>query len=169
MLTFKHYTVAVHDLDQAISDYEKRFGMAKVGEQAFNPIGRFNYQPMGYNGQVMCHLINPEYLPSVDRMCESHRDTPVVIDHFARIGVEDVVKGYTVNAAAGAWRDRDTGSLTAGKFADLIVLDRDIYAVDPEAIGDDVDDIAAASGIEAIVAVEDFPRDRHARRLAALR
>ena len=30
MLTFKHYTVAVHDLDQAISDYEKRFGMAKA-------------------------------------------------------------------------------------------------------------------------------------------
>ena len=43
------------------------------------------------------------------------------------------------------------------------------FQIDPEAIGDDVDDIAAASGIEAIVAVEDFPRDRHARRLAALR
>ena len=31
MLKFKHYTVAVHDLDEAISDYEKRFGMEKVG------------------------------------------------------------------------------------------------------------------------------------------
>ena len=46
------------------------------------------------------------------------------------------MKGYTVNAAAGAWRAKDTGSLTAGKFADFIVLDRDIYAVDPEAIGE---------------------------------
>lgn len=59
MLTFKHYTVAVNDLDQAVSDYEKRFGMEKVGDTHFNNIGKFNSQPMGYNGQVTCHLINP--------------------------------------------------------------------------------------------------------------
>jgi len=59
MLTFKHYTVAVHDLDDAVKDYESRFGMEKVGEQAFNGIGKFNFQPMGFDGKVMCHLINP--------------------------------------------------------------------------------------------------------------
>ena len=52
------------------------------------------------------------------------------------ISVGDVVKGYTVNAAAAAWRADDTGTLSPGKFADLIVLDRDIFAVRPEAIGD---------------------------------
>ena len=59
MLTLKHYTVAVHDLDQAVRDYEARFGMQKVGEQAFNRIGNFNFQPMGYDGKVMLHLICP--------------------------------------------------------------------------------------------------------------
>lgn len=53
-----------------------------------------------------------------------------------RIDVESAVKGYTLNAAAGAWRDRDTGTLSKGKFADLIVLDRDIFTVDPREIGE---------------------------------
>jgi methylmalonyl-CoA/ethylmalonyl-CoA epimerase len=59
VITFKHYTVAVHDLDEAIAHYESRFGMTKIGEKAHNPIGNFTYQPVGFNGQVMCHLICP--------------------------------------------------------------------------------------------------------------
>lgn len=59
MLTFKHYTVAVHDLDEAVANYEARFGMERIGEPHFNSIGNFNSQPMGYAGQVMLHLICP--------------------------------------------------------------------------------------------------------------
>ena len=47
-----------------------------------------------------------------------------------------MVKGYTVNAAAAAWRAEDTGTLAPGKFADLIVLDRDVFSVDPHEIGE---------------------------------
>ncbi len=43
-------------------------------------------------GLAMCHLINPEFLPSVDRMCDKFPDTPVVIDHFARIGIDGVIR-----------------------------------------------------------------------------
>jgi len=32
-------------------------------------------------------LINPEHVPQVQSMCENFRQTPVVIDHFARIGM----------------------------------------------------------------------------------
>jgi predicted amidohydrolase YtcJ len=46
-----------------------------------------------------------------------------------------VVRGYTVNAAQAAWRAGSTGALTPGRAADLIVLDRDVFAVDPYAIG----------------------------------
>jgi len=38
--------------------------------------------------QSMCCLINASDLPAVDAMCERHPDTSVVIDHFARIGVD---------------------------------------------------------------------------------
>ncbi|MCA9216083.1 MAG: amidohydrolase family protein [Planctomycetales bacterium] len=43
-------------------------------------------------GLAMCHLINPEYLPAVDKMCRKFPQTPVVIDHFARIGIDGKVQ-----------------------------------------------------------------------------
>jgi predicted amidohydrolase YtcJ len=50
--------------------------------------------------------------------------------------LDECVKGYTVNAAAAAWRSADTGSLELGKYADLIVLDRDLFAIDPHDIAE---------------------------------
>ncbi len=43
-------------------------------------------------GLNMCHLINPDSLPAVDRMCRKHPDTPVVIDHFARVGIDGEIR-----------------------------------------------------------------------------
>lgn len=40
------------------------------------------------NGLAICPLINPEALPLIDKMCDKHPDTTVVIDHFARIGMK---------------------------------------------------------------------------------
>lgn len=51
------------------------------------------------------------------------------------IDVETVVRGYTTNAAAGVWRGTTTGSLSVGKMADIIVLDRDVFSVDPCELG----------------------------------
>jgi len=42
--------------------------------------------------QSMCCLINPSDLPAVDAACERHPDTPVVIDHYARIGIDGDVR-----------------------------------------------------------------------------
>ncbi|MEX2188135.1 MAG: amidohydrolase family protein [Pirellulales bacterium] len=41
---------------------------------------------------AICHLINPDALPSVDRMCGRFPDTPVVIDHFARVGMKGKIE-----------------------------------------------------------------------------
>jgi predicted TIM-barrel fold metal-dependent hydrolase len=43
-------------------------------------------------GQAMCCLIDPSYLARVDDMCQRHPSTPVVIDHFARVGVEGTIR-----------------------------------------------------------------------------
>jgi hypothetical protein len=59
-IRFKHYTVAVHDLDEAVANHQSRFGMQPIGERAFNGIGRFDFQPMGYDGNVLLHLIQPQ-------------------------------------------------------------------------------------------------------------
>lgn len=43
-------------------------------------------------GLNMCHLIDADSLPAVNRMCRKFPDTPVVIDHFARIGVDGQIR-----------------------------------------------------------------------------
>jgi len=63
------------------------------------------------------------------------RDHPVLLAE-ERIDLASCVRGYTLNAAAAAWRSEDTGALGIGKFADLIMLDRDIFEIDPYDIGD---------------------------------
>jgi predicted TIM-barrel fold metal-dependent hydrolase len=35
---------------------------------------------------ALCPLVNPDALPAIGRMCERFPDTPVIIDHLARIG-----------------------------------------------------------------------------------
>lgn len=52
-----------------------------------------------------------------------------------RISIEDALRGYTLNAAHAAWRDDCTGSLSVGKYADLIVLDRNLFEISPYEIG----------------------------------
>ena len=42
-------------------------------------------------GVAMCPLINPEYLSEVIHMCEKHQETTVVIDHFARVGIDGTI------------------------------------------------------------------------------
>jgi predicted amidohydrolase YtcJ len=53
-----------------------------------------------------------------------------------RIRVEDAVRGYTTVPAAFYGQSDRMGTLTPGKRADMIVLDRDIFEVDPMEIPD---------------------------------
>ena len=48
-----------------------------------------------------------------------------------RITVEQAVLGYTVHAASACWRSSYTGQITRGYSADLILLDRDIFTINP--------------------------------------
>jgi predicted amidohydrolase YtcJ len=53
-----------------------------------------------------------------------------------RISVEDAVRGYTTVPAAFYGQSGEMGTLTPGKTADMTVLDRDIFQVDPMEIAD---------------------------------
>ena len=51
-----------------------------------------------------------------------------------KVSVEEAVRAYTVNGAWVEFAEGSKGSIAAGKLADLVVLDRDIFAVPPEEI-----------------------------------
>jgi predicted TIM-barrel fold metal-dependent hydrolase len=58
--------------------------------------------------QAMCLLINPSDLAATDAMCEKHPDTPVVIDHFARIGADGEIRDANVKALCKLARHKHT-------------------------------------------------------------
>jgi len=53
-----------------------------------------------------------------------------------RVSVEEAVRAYTWGAAYAAGMEDRLGSLSPGRWADLVVLDRDIFACDPHAIAE---------------------------------
>lgn len=54
----------------------------------------------------------------------------------AGVSMEQALKAYTINGAKQMGFSRFTGSLKAGKYADFIVVDRDILRVDPQQVID---------------------------------
>jgi hypothetical protein len=53
-----------------------------------------------------------------------------------RIDLSDAIAAFTINAAYVNFHDDRTGSIEPGKLADLIVLDRNLFAVDANEISD---------------------------------
>ena len=51
-----------------------------------------------------------------------------------KIRVEEAIKAYTINAAYASFDDKIKGSLSVGKIADMVVLDRNILHIPPEEI-----------------------------------
>ncbi|MBI5337560.1 MAG: amidohydrolase family protein [Mycolicibacterium rufum] len=70
----------------------------------------------------------------VTRQLIGRPDAPVLAPADQRLTVEEAVHANTLGAAYQIRLDDKVGSVEVGKLADLIVLDRDIFAVDPHDI-----------------------------------
>ncbi len=51
-----------------------------------------------------------------------------------RIDLRDALAAFTINAAYVNFQEDRTGSIEVGKLADLIVLDRNLFEIDPNEI-----------------------------------
>jgi predicted amidohydrolase YtcJ len=53
-----------------------------------------------------------------------------------KLSMYEVLRSYTYGSAYGVNREQELGTLEAGKFADLIVISRNLFAIDPSEIRD---------------------------------
>jgi hypothetical protein len=63
-----------------------------------------------------------------------------------KIALEEALRGYTQNGAYAEFAEQSKGSIAAGKLADLVVLDRNIFKIPPEAIIDVKVDMTIVGG-----------------------
>ena len=59
-----------------------------------------------------------------------------ILNPDERMGLTEMLKAYTINAAYIMHQDHITGSLEVGKFADLIILDKNLYDITPNEISE---------------------------------
>ena len=72
---------------------------------------------------------------AVNRVSDLHRDhQPFLPDE--RMTLDQALAAFTMGSAYVNHLDQETGTLEPGKFADLVVLDRDIHAPDAGPLGD---------------------------------
>ena len=74
------------------------------------------------------------------------------------ITLQDAVDAYTINAAFALKQERITGSLEPGKRGDLIVLDRDVFAIDPHDLHETRVLATYLDGRQVFAASPDSPR-----------
>ena len=53
-----------------------------------------------------------------------------------RVTMQVALEGFTIDAAYAGFAEDDVGSLEVGKFADFVVLDRNLFEIEPAAIPD---------------------------------
>jgi predicted amidohydrolase YtcJ len=53
-----------------------------------------------------------------------------------KLSVAEALEGYTMGSAFAEFQDKEKGSISVGKLADLVVLSDDIFSVEPKAIRD---------------------------------
>ncbi|MDL2294271.1 amidohydrolase [Ruminococcaceae bacterium OttesenSCG-928-D13] len=133
-------------------DYDHRFVSARLGAER---------EQDSYNWRTMADL-GIHYACGSDSPVESFDVLRGIACAVTRMGqdgqppggwlpqqaltVEQAVYGYTMGGAYAACEERIKGSLTAGKLADMVVLDRDIFTTPPGEIKDAQVDMTVMGG-----------------------
>jgi predicted TIM-barrel fold metal-dependent hydrolase len=68
-------------------------------------------------GQSMCCLIDVKEIPKVHAMCQRHSGTPVVIDHFARVGVSGEIRDDDVESLCSLAKNKNVSIKLSAYYA----------------------------------------------------
>lgn len=95
----------IHPGKKSAEDWLGSSGMASMWKTAAD------------QGLALCPLINAEALPAIESMCRRYPQTRVVIDHFARIGVDGQIRDAQVEALCRLARFPNTYVKTSAFYA----------------------------------------------------
>lgn len=96
-----------------------------------------------------CPVANPNPLNGIHAAVTRQREDGTPKNGWfpeQRITVEEAVRAYTLGAAEVAGRQDTLGTLSPGKLADFIVLERDIHAINPSQILETRIDVTCVGG-----------------------
>ena len=77
-----------------------------------------------------------------------------------KISVDEAVKLFTKNAAYASYTEDENGTIEVGKNADFVVLEKNIYEIDPDEI--------KATKVDMTVLGGEIVYERESRRIAAV-
>lgn len=77
----------------------------------------------------------PQIETAITRLSATGEDYPVMLPE-ERIDLESAIVAFTINAAFLNRHEDDTGSIEVGKLADLIVLDQNLFEIEPADISE---------------------------------
>jgi len=84
-----------------------------------------------FSMQVAATRVDPEFPLDPDRYPGSVRPP-----ESAKLSIDKLIKGYTINGAKQLRLEKEMGSLEAGKTANLIVISEDPFRVPPERLSE---------------------------------
>jgi predicted TIM-barrel fold metal-dependent hydrolase len=100
---------------------------SKEGVQRYEEVPPERWlEPEGYKAmfaeaarsrQVLSCLIDPRGFAEVDRMCRAFPDTPVVIDHFGRVGVDGTIRDGELDALCALAKHPNVSVKTGAFYA----------------------------------------------------
>ncbi len=114
----------------------ERLGAARIAE------GAYAWEKLRRSGAVIVNGTDAPVEPVDPLKCFYASVTRMLPDGTPRGGFDpdqrmsrgEALRSYTIDAAYGIFAERERGSLTAGKLADLVVLSKDILSVPEEEI-----------------------------------
>jgi predicted amidohydrolase YtcJ len=75
-------------------------------------------------------------IESLVTRADPYGESPGTLWPEQAVSLEEAIRIYTVNGAHAIGRPDETGSIRVGKSADVIVLDRNLFEIAPDAIGE---------------------------------
>jgi predicted amidohydrolase YtcJ len=110
---------------QGISRQVPSYNGAILTASGDHPVSPIDNPFWAIEADVTRNLNNPDYY-GIDDIVDIN-DPTWLLNPAERVSVADMVKAYTVNGAYELYREKSIGTLESGKYADMIVVDQDIF------------------------------------------